>query len=150
MSDETNIDPVPALSFAKKHRLKFFAAITLAVLLAFAGFWYVRGIWKESKIAQEELKKLKASPQVLGSQESSQLVGQLGKLIILPQNEQPTIATVSDTEKLKGQPFFINAKVGDKVFIYSQAQKAILFRPQENKIVEVAPFTSTLATPSEQ
>ena len=60
----------------------------------------------------------------------------IGKLIILP-NETPTIATVTDIGKLKGQPFFANAQNGDKALIYTQAKKAILYRPSINKIVEV-------------
>jgi hypothetical protein len=70
-----------------------------------------------------------------------QLVAMVGKLVVLPENEQPTIATVGDVEKLKDQPFFKNAQVGDKVLIYNQAKKAVLYRPSENKIIELAPLT---------
>ena len=65
------------------------------------------------------------------------LLADIGKLIALPADETPTVATVSDSEKLKNQPFFKNAQTGDKVIIYSNARKAILYRPTENKIVEV-------------
>lgn len=63
----------------------------------------------------------------------------VGKLMVLPVDETPTLATVSDPAKLKDQPFFANAKTGDKVLIYSNARKAILYSPLLNKIVEVAP-----------
>ena len=71
---------------------------------------------------------------------SSSLLDQVSKLIILPQDEQPTIATVTSLDQLKNQPFFANAQIGDKVIIYTNAKKAILFRPSEGKIVEVAPL----------
>ena len=73
--------------------------------------------------------------------ETQLLVEEVGKLIILPQNEQPTIATVSDLGKLKDQPFFVKAQIGDKVLIYTTAKRAILFRPSSNQIIEIAPLT---------
>ena len=72
--------------------------------------------------------------------EAKKLVADVGRLIVLPTNEQPTIATVADPDKLRDQPFFANAKKGDKVLIYTNAKKAILYDPVENKIVEVAPL----------
>lgn len=62
----------------------------------------------------------------------------ISRLIILPENEQPTLATVSDASKLKDQPFFANAKTGDKVLIYANSKKAILYNPETDKIVEVS------------
>jgi len=74
-----------------------------------------------------------------GQQQVDVLVGKVGKLIELPSGESPTIATVADVTKLKGQPFFANAKNGFKVLIYTKAKKAILYDPFTDKIVEVAP-----------
>jgi hypothetical protein len=74
--------------------------------------------------------------------EASDLVAEVGSLIILPYGETPTIATVSDPSKLKDQRFFQNAKVGDKVLIYTQASQAYLYRPSAHLLVEVAPITT--------
>lgn len=83
---------------------------------------------------------LKSDPQVLAKKEAASLVEKVGKLIILPEGEEPTVATVSDPEKLKNQQFFANAKAGYKVLIYTNSKKAILYDPALNKIVEVAPL----------
>lgn len=64
------------------------------------------------------------------------LIAQVGKLIELPK-EEPTMAVVSDKDKLINQPFFQNAKNGDRVLIFTKAKKAILYRPSINKIIEV-------------
>lgn len=87
-----------------------------------------------------QVKTLK-DPSGAAQNEIRQVVAQVGKLIVLPQDETPTIATVSDLAPLKSQPFFDNAAVGDQVLIYATARKVILWRPAENKIIEVAPLT---------
>jgi len=82
---------------------------------------------------------IKTNPQQVSQQEATDLVARVGKLILLPTDEVPTIATVTDPQPLKNQPFFANAQKGDRVLIYTGAKKAILYNPTENKIVEVAP-----------
>ena|SRR3989344_4936222 len=69
-----------------------------------------------------------------------EVLAAVGKLMVLPEGEEPTIATVSNLEQLASQPFFTNAKVGHKVLIYTEARKVILYDPVLNKIVEVAPL----------
>jgi hypothetical protein len=66
----------------------------------------------------------------------------VGLLIVLPKNETPTIATVSDPSVLKNQAFFVDAKKGDKVLIYTNAKKAILYDPVIKKIINVAPVNT--------
>lgn len=87
-----------------------------------------------------QLSQLKADPQKIAQEETQALVAKVGKLIVLPEGEGPTVATVTEPELLKDQPFFVRAKKGDKVLIYASAGKAILYDPENNKIVEVAPI----------
>lgn len=89
--------------------------------------------------------KSKAQPQDQADQqkvaqaEVRKLVSEVGKLIELPSGEAPTVATITDITKLQDQPFFAKAKNGDKVLIYTQAKKAILYDPSAKKILDVAP-----------
>jgi hypothetical protein len=82
---------------------------------------------------------VKNNPNKVASDEVAQVTDEVGKLMVLPTDEQPTLATVTDPSKLKDQPFFANAKEGYKVLIYAKAKKAILYSPEDNKIVDVAP-----------
>ena len=79
------------------------------------------------------------NPEAIAKEEVDSTVKAVAKLMVLPQGETPTAATVSDPTKLKDQPFFANSISGDKVLIYTNAHKAILYRPSINKIIEVAP-----------
>ena len=87
-----------------------------------------------------KLNKLRQNPQQIAQEEVKDLVAKVKKLIVLPADEMPTVATVNKPDALKDQTFFANAKIGYKVLIYTAAKKAILFDPTSGKIVEVAPI----------
>lgn len=108
-----------------------FLCIIVVVLLTASGYFY----W-QYHTSQQMLKNPSAALQ----NEAEELVNKVSKLMILPKDDQPTIATVADIKKLQGQVFFKNAKNGDKVLIYSKTKKAILYDPTANKIIEVAPL----------
>lgn len=110
----------------------------LFILLIIVGVIAVYIFLQYQKI-QSELEKLKVNLKESAQVETKKVVSQVSKLIVLPQKERPTLATVTDVNKLKAQPFFANAKNGDKVLIYAQDKKAILYRPSINKIIEVSP-----------
>jgi hypothetical protein len=108
------------------------AVITLVIVLFLgatgaAGYFY------------KQLGEIKKNPNKVAQDQTNAVITAVGRLIVLPTDEQPTLATVADPSKLKDQPFFANAKQGDKVLIYTNARKAILYDPVANKIVEVAP-----------
>ncbi len=104
----------------------FMLVITLMAISSAGYFWHQSRINNnQTAVADDNIDKL---------------IARVGTLIMLPSDEKPTIATVSDPEALKDQHFFDNAKRGDKVIIYSNAKKAILYDPMANKIVNVAPI----------
>lgn len=102
--------------------------VVVLIAVALAGYFYY------------ELYKLRQNPQAQAEQEVKDLTAKVGRLVVLPSNETPTIATVSDPEALKDQPFFAQAVKGDKVLIYAQAKKAYLYSVTLNKIIDVAPL----------
>ncbi|MEZ0208661.1 MAG: hypothetical protein ACAH17_00585 [Candidatus Paceibacterota bacterium] len=84
---------------------------------------------------------LKKSVQTENKNETAELISRVGKIIVLPEGEVPTIATVSNPEELKEQPFFAKAQVGYKVLLYAVAKKAYLYDPVANRIIEVSSIT---------
>ena len=130
-------EPIVNLSASVAQSLKFtpLAKISFLVgVLVFAGTLGAAGYF------YKQLSHLKANPTQVVADETNAVLAKVGKLIVLPADEQPTLATVTDPEKLRDQPFFASATKGDKVLIYANAKKAILYNPTENKIVEVAPI----------
>jgi len=109
----------------------------LLLLLAVVAFGGVVG----SYYFNHQYKVLKGNPTAAAKKETDKLVAKLGQLIQLPTGETPTVATISDKSKLTDQTFFKTAANGDKLFVYNAAMLAILYRPDTNKIINVAPIT---------
>jgi len=89
-------------------------------------------------VLYNKYRDIRNNPQKAVREDTRRLVEKVGELVVLPENEEPTIATVNDPAQLKGHPFFAKAKKGDKVLIFSNAGKSILYDPVANKVIEVA------------
>lgn len=106
-------------------------SIVSVLLLLFLGAYFVINMARK----QPEVFGLLKGPSIL-QKEQETLIAKVGQLIALP-DEEPTVATVNDKSQLSGQAFFSNAEEGDKVLIYTNATKVVLYRPSENRVVEV-------------
>jgi cell division protein FtsL len=73
----------------------------------------------------------------------------VAKLMDLP-SEEPTITTVSDAENLKKQPFFAATENGDKILIFIEARKVVLYRPSTNRIINSGPILDDSAGSEEK
>lgn len=128
----------PQKPFVSKRRI--WLLFTIAVIMILGALSLYVNSQLQVRALKKDLAKQQSNSNGQNKEVDKQLLEEVGKLIILPSGEQPTIATVSDLSKLKDKPFFNNAQIGDKVLIYLKAKKAILFRPSEHKIIELAPL----------
>lgn len=120
----------------KNAKYRKIALVVFIVLAAIFVFNYIQ--------TRNELNRA-ANPEKVAQEQAADLSGEVSKYLELPQGETPTVATVSDVEKLKDQAFFKNAQNGDQVLIYSNAGRAVLYRPSTKKIIE---FTQINTSPS--
>lgn len=140
MSEET------AAEGKSPRRIKIPFKLALKVLpVVVVAFLAAGGMYYLARNKPEVLGLAKTAEQVQA--ETQSLVEEVGKLMTLPTDENPTIATVSDVEKVKSQNFFKNAANGDRLLIYANSRKAILYRPSEKKIIEVGAVNINQATP---
>lgn len=108
--------------------------VVLAVCIGLAVFFFM------------QYQNLKKNPNAEANAEVQKLVNQIKPYYDLPTDETPTVATVSDKSKVADQPFFAKAENGDKILIYRKNKLAILFRPSQNKIINVGPIDLDAAT----
>jgi len=77
---------------------------------------------------QEEIRK----------QDLENLLSRVRAHMILPEDEEPTVATITNVEALiEDQPFFDGANDGDKVLVYVGARKAIIYSPERDLVINV-------------
>lgn len=130
---------------SKKPSKNLFIGFIIIALVAACGYM----VYDRSKLTKE-VNKLSQSQerQVSPEDEAKQLASEVGKLIDLPSDEVPTIATVTDASKVQDKPFFAKAQNGDKVLLYAKSSKAVLYRPSTQKLVEVSALNLSEAQPS--
>jgi hypothetical protein len=119
------------ITIIKKYKL-YIGVVVLLILAATPSVYYFRQYQK----AQLKLN----NPTEASKQEARDTIAAVGRLILLPTGEEPTVMQITDVSKLKDQAFFTNAVNGDKVLIFTKAKKAILYRTETNKIIDVAPI----------
>lgn len=114
----------------------------LALLIGIAVFLIALGALATHLIERAVAPGISVSHGVTPSAKGgSDTIATIGKHVLLPQDETPTVAQVSDLAPLQGQAFFANAAVGDIVLIYPKAQRAILYDPKLDKVIEMAPLS---------
>lgn len=112
----------------KQNSLLYLVIILLIALVVFFGFKYY-----ESQIPTN------ITISQTGEVDSNKIIEDVSKIFLLPINEQPSVALIKDLNSLAPQPIFTNAQNGDVLLIYLNAKKAILYRPSENKVIDVGP-----------
>ncbi|KKT50115.1 MAG: hypothetical protein UW42_C0024G0013 [Candidatus Collierbacteria bacterium GW2011_GWB1_44_197] len=91
---------------------------------------------RQNKKLGIEIETLKKDPQSVAKEEIKELVGKLSKLVVLPADEEPVVATVTDKEKLKDQPVFARAENGLKIALVNGSKNTGISNELEKRIME--------------
>jgi|GEM_PF-1224452 len=117
------------IRFFRSRIQTLFAVIVLAILAVgvyYAYTWYTS---PENMLVREEKR-------------NKEIVLDLRKIILLP-SEEPAIYDIEDPILLmQSQPFFAGSQEGDKLLIFAQIAKAIVYSPDRNIIVNIGPITA--------
>jgi heme/copper-type cytochrome/quinol oxidase subunit 2 len=127
----------------KQSHTKLYIFLTFTVLLlvivGYTAFYFYQKANKATEVAQNEpLDQLNLA------------IAEVGKLVILPINDTPTLSVVVDANQAKNDPafslfkFFENTEAGDMWLSYSKTGKNILYRPTTKKIVNMMTFPPDL------
>lgn len=135
MSTKKNSEKIDKEKIFKKWGIKIVPIIIGVLLGVGLTFIYIKNFGipfsnlLQNTVVAEEAKALENT------------IKKVGKLINLPKDETPAMATIIDIEELKKEEaFYADAKNGDIVLMYEKALKAIIYSPEKDIIVNVGPI----------
>lgn len=118
--------------------LQRFIVILVVVAAVAGGGWYFFSRGQERFVIKPGEK--------LTDEQVAELIGRVGRFLVLPDQEQPSVATISDARALaESQVFYKDAKDGDILIVYST--KAIIYDAAADKLVNVGPIVRTDVEP---
>ena len=125
-------NPVPTQPVKKgwKKKVIWLIVILVVVTAGYYGYKY----YQARRMADPVYREAQTAKLIKG------VTDRVGKLMVLPKGEVPTVATITDVDKLKAdQPFYNDAQNGDQLLVYASARRAIIYSPGRNIIVNSGP-----------
>lgn len=74
---------------------------------------------------------------------------QVSRHIVLPKDEQPALATITNHDRLTGA-FLKKTENGDKLLIYQTNKEVFIYRPSIDRLIGVGPVIDSTAAQSTQ
>jgi hypothetical protein len=97
-----------------------------------------RSVASELEKASAELEQIRRSTQGSGAEKAKEVLEKVRHHMDVPQDPEPTVATIVDVEKLKAaNEFYKNAANGDHLIITQS--RAILYSATRDRILDVVP-----------
>lgn len=113
-----------------KNKSKMSLIIVIILVLIVGGVAYAK--MKTPSAEQAQKRQMKQNQETIAS---------IKKIMVVPE-EEPIIATINEAAVLiKEQAFYAGSQNGDKLVIFPKVQKAIIYSPSRNVIVNSGPFT---------
>jgi len=110
----------------------------VAILILAGGLIWSFSQYQEAKNEVARLSQEINEQQAPAEEDTGQLLEQVRRHLVLPEDEAPTVGTISDADQLReAQPFFAQAQNGDKVLIYVNSRRSILYSPERDVVVNV-------------
>lgn len=123
---------------SKKRRYIILIIVFIAFLLLSASAFYY----------YNQYTMLKSNPSALSESQTKELMTDVGKLMSLPSDETPQVATVVNPNLVQEHTPFTQTQTGDIILIYKGIKRAILYRPSQHRIIDVAAVIIGTASPT--
>lgn len=89
--------------------------------------------------------QIKLSSNLTDEQAAKNTQEKVAKIMLLPE-EDALVSDITDIAQISEQPFFSKAENGDKVLIFVQSAKIVVYRESTNQIVNAGPLIDDRTT----
>ena len=115
---------------AKKSKKKRILIIVVALIIVVGGgAFYMQ--------TQNEAYQQKRAEAKINS-----MLKKVERLVLLPEDEVPAVFDINEPETLiEQQAFFRGVEAGDKLLVFPETNKAIIYSPKKNQIINIGPVT---------
>ena len=125
-------------SSAGTRKLLAFILVTALVILAYVNYSKRVRLAADLKKLSVQMEQLKTGNDPQNVATARAIVDRVRKHFMVPENVDPTVATIVDVETLKTKnDFYKNAKNGDHLIV--TATRAILYDPDKDIVIDVFP-----------
>ncbi len=119
----------------KKTYLLYIGGLVIAAALTFG----IYGMYRSSQLSHQ-LAQLSQDPttgEKLTKEDERKIVAKVNTLVVLPTGEEPTIAIVTDKEKLENRQLFPQVDNGDRLLFYPKGGIVVIYRPVLQKVIDI-------------
>jgi len=124
----------------KKRTLKLSLKAWLMIVIVLLSLGTAAYFWNDARNAKQQ------TPEAIktrNEEETSKVVTDLGNTLLIEEGQDPTVARIEDPSILQSSnpDFYKDAQTGDYLILYPQ--RAIIYRLDESKIINIAPIINT-------
>jgi hypothetical protein len=146
-SSSPGISPTGKPSGKKAWNLLLIVTVVVAIGLFIWSEQNRRGTAQQLEDTARQLEEIKASSRNSGEELANEILEKVNDLVDIPLDPRPTVATISDIDRLKeANDFFSVADNGD--YLILTGSRALLYDPDRNIVLDVAPFQINRESPS--
>jgi hypothetical protein len=127
---------MPLLKNLKQKLIYILVFLIISGTIASAYYYYDR-----YSQASKQLTALKSQAPNSPPDENAKIIAAVTKLVELPQTPPDGIGQITDKNQYKNLVFYNEIVNGDYLLIYVQANKAVIYRPSTNKLVNIYPVS---------
>ena len=142
MPRKISFRPASGGGFGDNKKPIYFIGGAVVIAIVLSGYYLLSNPSIQTDEGQKQT-EINAIPQ-LDEKQVQEIVTQIEKVTPVKKDEKPVITEIVDVENLKKtNAFYKDAQNGDKLIVFAQDKKVIIYRPSTNQVINIAALSDS-------